>query len=77
MNNLEGYIALGFTTLLGLAIRTLWKKIATSASQSDFNKLKKELELAQALDRSEREKLWILARANEKLLAEIKGRIEK
>ena len=41
MDGIMGIVALGVTTLLGLVITFIWKKITGSASQADMEKLER------------------------------------
>jgi hypothetical protein len=69
-----GIVSLVITVLLGLVVRTAWKKITEAVSRDEFDKRIKEL----SDDRRDSAKeMWKEIRENETAIAEIKGRMEK
>jgi hypothetical protein len=55
---MEGYIALGFTTLIGLAIAAVWKRVANAVQEAELKAVNDDIEKVEKDARIGRENLW-------------------
>jgi hypothetical protein len=74
--DIDSILLLAFTTLIGLAVRALWKRVSEIPKISDIHEVRKDIEAFKKADTDIENKQWTELDSINRKLAKLEAQVE-